>query len=132
MGYMVKNEDSQKVITLTLTAEQLEAISGAMDIVGIELAEQKDPYLPIHYSAHKAIIDVLESNFDDDDYVNPDFDEDDEYEKSKGKTHKLRTYLHGENSKHTSVHYFWSKREADDYCDTSGLESTGAYRIMEL
>ena len=38
MGYMVKNEDSQKVITLTLTAEQLEAISGAMDIVGIVLS----------------------------------------------------------------------------------------------
>ena len=32
MGYMVKNEDSQKVITLTLTAEQLEVIDGALEM----------------------------------------------------------------------------------------------------
>ena len=61
--YQVKTEDLQKVISLTLTAEQLEAICGAMEIVGMELAEQKDPYLPIHDKTHGAIIDVLENNF---------------------------------------------------------------------
>ena len=59
----------RKSYYFNLTAEQLEAISGTMDIVGIELAEQKDPVFN-SLPAHKAIIDVLESNFDDDDYVN--------------------------------------------------------------
>jgi hypothetical protein len=61
MSYQVKDENKQ--VTLTLTGGQLEAICGAMDIVGIELAEQKDPYLPIHNNAHESIIGALESNF---------------------------------------------------------------------
>ena len=57
MSYQVKIEDLQKVISLTLTAEQLEVIAG------IGLAEQKDPYLEYAADAQEAIIDVLESNF---------------------------------------------------------------------
>ncbi len=63
MGYMVKNEDSQKVITLTLTAEQLEVIDGALEMYCIGLAEHNDPYLPKANDAHEAIYNVLESNF---------------------------------------------------------------------
>lgn len=59
----INSENENKTVTLKLTGRQLEAICGAMDIVGIELAEQKDPYLPIHNNAHEAIIAVLESNF---------------------------------------------------------------------
>lgn len=63
MSYQVKTEDLQKVISLALTAEQLEVILGSLDIHCIELAEQKDPYLKFAANAQKAIIDVLESNF---------------------------------------------------------------------
>jgi len=59
----VNPENESKEVTLTLTGCQLEAICGAMDIVGIELAEQNDPYLPTHNNAHEAVIKVLESNF---------------------------------------------------------------------
>ena len=63
MGYMVKNEDSQKVITLTLTAEQLEEIDGALEMYCMGLAEQNDPHLEYAADAQEAIIEVLESNF---------------------------------------------------------------------
>ena len=63
MGYMVKNEDSQKVITLTLTAEQLETIAGALEMYCMGLAEQTDPHLKYATNAHEAIYNVLESNF---------------------------------------------------------------------
>ena len=121
----VNPENENKTVTLTLTGCQLEAICGAMDIVGIELAEKNDPYLPIHNNAHEAIIKVLESNFSVNNDINPDFDEDDENQKSLGKTHKLRVYLHGKNSPPTSVYYFYSKLEAYRYCDTSGIERDG-------
>ena len=62
MGYMVKNEDSQKVITLTLT-EQLEVIDGALEMYCMGLAEQNDPHLKYATNAHEAIYNVLESNF---------------------------------------------------------------------
>jgi len=58
----VNPENENKTVNLTLTGRQLEAICGAMDIVGIELAEQ-DAYLPIHNNAHEVIIAALESNF---------------------------------------------------------------------
>ena len=63
MSYQVKIEDLQKVISLTLTAEQLEVIAGALEMYCIGLAEQKDPYLEYAADAQEAIIDVLESNF---------------------------------------------------------------------
>ena len=63
MGYMVKNEDSQKVIALTLTAEQLEVIEGALEMYCMGLAEQTDPHLAKATNAHEAIYNVLESNF---------------------------------------------------------------------
>ena len=63
MGYMVKNKDSQKVITLTLTAEQLEVIDGALEMYCMGLAEQNDPHLKYTTNAHEAIYNVLESNF---------------------------------------------------------------------
>ena len=63
MSYQVKTEDSQKVITLTLTAEQLEVIDGALEMYCIGLAEQNDPHLKYAADAQEAIIDVLESNF---------------------------------------------------------------------
>ena len=59
----VNPENENKTVNLTLTGRQLEAICGAMDIVGIELAEQKDAYLPIHNNAHEVIIAALEYNF---------------------------------------------------------------------
>ena len=77
MSYQVKTEDSQKVISLTLTAEQLETIAGALDMYCIGLAEQNDPYLKYAADAQEAIIDVLESNFgidSDDDYTEIDAD----------------------------------------------------------
>lgn len=63
MSYQVKTEDLAKVISLTLTAEQLEVILGSLDIHCIELAEQKDPHLKYAADAQEAIINVLESNF---------------------------------------------------------------------
>ena len=63
MGYMVKNEDSQKVITLTLTAEQLEVIDGALEMYCMGLAEQNDPHLKYATNAHEAIINNLEWHF---------------------------------------------------------------------
>jgi len=60
---MVKNEDSQKVITLTLTAEQLEVIDGALEMYCMGLAGQNDPHLKYANNAHEAIYNVLESNF---------------------------------------------------------------------
>ena len=63
MGYMVKNEDSQKVISLTLTAEQLEVIAYALEMYCIGLADKDDPYLKYAANAQEAIIEVLESNF---------------------------------------------------------------------
>ena len=66
MSYQVKTEDLQKVISLALTVEQLEVILGSLDIHCIELAEQKDPYLKLAANAQKAIIDVLEDKFGED------------------------------------------------------------------
>ena len=63
MGYMVKNKDSQKVITLTLTAEQLEVIDGALEMYCMGLAEQNDPHLTKANNAHEAIINNLEWHF---------------------------------------------------------------------
>ena len=45
MSYQVKTEDLQKVISLTLTAEQLETIAGALEMYCIGLAEHNDPHL---------------------------------------------------------------------------------------
>lgn len=63
MSYQVKAEDLQKVISLSLTAEQLETIAGALEMYCIGLAEQNDPHLKYAADAQEAIIDVLESNF---------------------------------------------------------------------
>jgi len=63
MSYQVKPEDSQKVISLTLTAEQLETIAGALEMYCIGLADKDDPYLKYAANAQEAIIDVLESHF---------------------------------------------------------------------
>ena len=63
MSYQVKIEDLQKVISLTLTAEQLEVIAGALEMYCIGLADKDDPYLKYAANAQEAIIDVLESNF---------------------------------------------------------------------
>jgi hypothetical protein len=63
MGYMVKNEDSQKVISLTLTAEQLEVINGALEMYCIGLTEKNDPHLKYATNAHEAIINNLEWHF---------------------------------------------------------------------
>ena len=63
MSYQVKTEDLQKVISLTLTAEQLELIAGALEMYCIGLAEHNDPYLGYVAEAQEAIIEVLESNF---------------------------------------------------------------------
>jgi len=61
MSYQVKTEDLTKVISLTLTAEQLETIAGALEMYCIGLAEH--PHLKYAADAQEAIIDVLESNF---------------------------------------------------------------------
>ena len=63
MSYQVKTEDSQKVISLTLTAEQLDIIAGALESVCISLGERNDSYLGYVAEAQEAIIEVLESNF---------------------------------------------------------------------
>jgi hypothetical protein len=63
MSYQVKTEDLTKVISLTLTAEQLETIAGALEMYCIGLAEHNDPHLKYAAAAQEAIIDVLESNF---------------------------------------------------------------------
>jgi len=63
MSYQVKTEDLQKVISLTLTAEQLETIAGALEMYCIGLADKDDPYLKYAANAQEAIIDVLESHF---------------------------------------------------------------------
>lgn len=63
MSYQVKAEDLQKVISLSLTAEQLETIAGALEMYCIGLAEHNDPFLKYAADAQEAIIDVLESNF---------------------------------------------------------------------
>jgi len=63
MSYQVKAEDLQKVISLTLTVEQLDVIAGALEMYCIGLAEQDDPHLKYAANAQEAIIDVLESNF---------------------------------------------------------------------
>jgi hypothetical protein len=39
MSYQVKTEDLAKVISLTLTAEQLETIAGALELYCIGLAQ---------------------------------------------------------------------------------------------
>ena len=70
MSYQVKTEDLQKVISLTLTAEQLETIAGALEMYCIGLAEHNDPHLKYAADAQEAIIEVLESNFGE---VNDDF-----------------------------------------------------------
>ena len=69
MSYQVKTEDLQKVISLTLTAEQLEVIAGALEMYCIGLAEHNDPHLKYAADAQDAIIDVLEDKFgkDEDD-----------------------------------------------------------------
>ena len=63
MSYQVKTEDLTKVISLTLTAEQLETIAGALEMYCIGLAERNDSYLGYVAEAQEAIIEVLESNF---------------------------------------------------------------------
>jgi hypothetical protein len=63
MSYQVKAEDLQKVISLSLTAEQLETIAGALEMYCIGLAEHNDPFLKYAADAKEAIIEVLESNF---------------------------------------------------------------------
>ena len=63
MSYQVKTEDLTKVISLTLTAEQLETIAGALEMYCIGLAEHSDPHLKYAANAQEAIIAVLESNF---------------------------------------------------------------------
>jgi hypothetical protein len=60
--YKVKTKDLQKVISLTLTAEQLETIACALEMHCICLAEKR-PALRMAANAQEAIIDVLESNF---------------------------------------------------------------------
>jgi hypothetical protein len=70
MSYQVKTEDLTKVISLTLTAEQLETIAGALEMYCIGLAEHNDPHLKYAADAQEAIIEVLESNFGE---VNDDF-----------------------------------------------------------
>ena len=42
MSYQVKTEDLTKVISLTLTAEQLETIAGALEMYCIGLAEHNE------------------------------------------------------------------------------------------
>lgn len=66
MSYQVKTEDLTKVISLTLTAEQLETIAGALEMYCIGLADKDDPYLKYAANAQEAIIEVLESNFGSD------------------------------------------------------------------
>ena len=63
MSYQIKDEDLQKGITLQLTAEQLDIIAGALESVCISLGEKNDPYLGYVAEAQEAIIEVLESNF---------------------------------------------------------------------
>jgi hypothetical protein len=63
MSYSVKTEDLTKVISLKLTAEQLEVIAGALEMYCIGLAEQTDSHLAKANNAHEAIYSVLESNF---------------------------------------------------------------------
>ena len=63
MSYQVKTEDLTKVISLTLTAEQLETIAGALEMYCIGFAEHNDPHLKYAADAQDAIINVLESNF---------------------------------------------------------------------
>ena len=63
MSYQVPTEDLTKVISLTLTAEQLETIAGALEMYCIGLAEHNDPHLKYAADAQEAIIEVLESNF---------------------------------------------------------------------
>ena len=70
MSYQVKTEDLTKVISLTLTAEQLETIAGALEMYCIGLAEHNDPHLKYAADAQEAIIDVLEDKFGE---VNDDF-----------------------------------------------------------
>ncbi len=65
--YKVKTEDLQKVISLTLTAEQLETIACALEMHCICLAEENDADLECAANAQEAIIDVFESNFGEDD-----------------------------------------------------------------
>ncbi len=67
MSYQVKTEDLQKVISLTLTAEQLETIACALEMHCICLAEENDADLECAANAQEAIIDVFESNFGEDD-----------------------------------------------------------------
>ena len=63
MSYSVKTEDLTKVISLALTAEQLETIAGSLEMYCIGLAEHNDPHLKYAAAAQEAIITVLESNF---------------------------------------------------------------------
>ena len=70
MSYQVKTEDLTKVISLTLTAEQLETIADALELYCIGLAEHNDPHLKYAANAQEAIIDVLEDKFGE---VNDDF-----------------------------------------------------------
>ncbi len=63
MSYQVKTEDLQKVISLTLQAEQLETIAGALEMYCIGLAERNGPHLKYAADAQEAVIAVMESNF---------------------------------------------------------------------
>jgi len=80
MSYQVKTEDLQKVISLTLTAEQLETIAGALEMYCIGLAEHNDPHLKYAADAQDVVINALEANFgvdvddDDDEYKEVDSD----------------------------------------------------------
>ena len=77
MSYQVKTEDLTKVISITLTAEQLETIGDALEMYCIGLAEHNDPHLKYAADAQNVIINAIESNFgidSDDDYTEIDAD----------------------------------------------------------
>ena len=63
MSYQVKTEDLTKVISLTLTAEQLETIAGALEMYCIGLAEHNDTHLKYAADAQEVVINNLEWHF---------------------------------------------------------------------
>ena len=77
MGYSIMQKDLQNIVTLALTAEQLEVIAGALEMYCIGLAEQDDPHLKYAVDAQTAILSVIEDKFwvdEDDDYKEDDAD----------------------------------------------------------
>ena len=63
MSYSIKPEALKSIVHLTLTAEQLETISEALELYCIGLSEHDDPHFKHAADAQAAIIDVLECNF---------------------------------------------------------------------